>query len=54
VSAVLQKDILARDKDDARNIFFRLTSLFRNWNSSAWQGEEFKRYEAQINDFLKG
>jgi len=53
VSRILRKDIHAKDKDDARNIFFRLSSLFRNWNSSAWKGEEFKRYEEQINDFLK-
>lgn len=54
VSQVLQKEISARDKDDARNIFFRLSSLFRNWNTAAWQGAEFKRFEEQINDFLKG
>lgn len=53
VYAILQKDIPAKDKDDARNIFFRLASLFKNWNSSAWQGEEFKRYEGQITAFLE-
>ncbi len=50
----LLKDISAKDKDDAREIFFRLSSLFRNWNSSPWQGDEWKRFETQINDFLKG
>jgi V/A-type H+-transporting ATPase subunit A len=54
VSRLLEKEIVAKDKDDARNIFFRLTSLFKNWNSSAWESEEWKRFEAQINDFLKG
>ncbi len=39
---MMNNDIVAKDKDDARNIFFRLTSLFRNWNSSAWQSEEWK------------
>jgi V/A-type H+-transporting ATPase subunit A len=53
VFQVLEKEIAAKDKDDARNIFFRLTSLFKNWNSSAWEGEEWRRFEAQINDFLK-
>ena len=52
VSRILDKDIVARDKDDARNIFFRLTSLIRNWNSSAWQSEDWKRLESQINDFV--
>jgi V/A-type H+-transporting ATPase subunit A len=54
VFQMLEKEIAAKDKDDARNIFFRLTSLFKNWNSSAWESEEWKRFEAQINDFLKG
>jgi V/A-type H+-transporting ATPase subunit A len=54
VFQVLEKEIVAKDKDDARNVFFRLTSLFKNWNSSAWESEEWKRLEAQINDFLKG
>jgi V/A-type H+-transporting ATPase subunit A len=51
VFLVLEKEIAAKDKDDARNIFFGLTSLFKNWNSSAWQSEDWKRFESQINDF---
>ncbi|MCA1987659.1 MAG: V-type ATP synthase subunit A [Desulfarculus sp.] len=54
VEKILKKDIAAKDKDDARDIFFRLTALFKNWNASAWQGDEFKRFESQINDFLRG
>jgi V/A-type H+-transporting ATPase subunit A len=54
VEKILKKDIAAKNKDDARDIFFRLTALFKNWNASAWQGEEFKRFESQINDFLRG
>ncbi len=54
VFQILEKDIAAKDKDDARNIFFRLTSLVKNWNSSVWQSEEWKQSEIQINDFLKG
>jgi V/A-type H+-transporting ATPase subunit A len=52
VAQILDKDIVAKDKDDARNIFFRLSSLVRNWNSSAWQSEEWKRFESQINEFV--
>jgi V/A-type H+-transporting ATPase subunit A len=54
VDQVLKKEIPAKDKDDARNIFFKLTALFRNWNSSKWQSDDFKGYEKQINDFLGG
>ena len=53
VHQILQKDIAAKDKDNARNIFFQLTALLRNWNSSPWQGDDFKRFEAQINEFIK-
>jgi len=53
VFAVLKKNIEARDKDDARNLFFRLTALFKNWNSSEWASEDFKRYEGEINAFLE-
>jgi len=53
VTQVLNKEIKAADKDDARDIFFGLTALFRNWNSSEWESEDFKKYEAEINDFLK-
>ena len=54
VEKILRKDIAAKDKDDARDIFFRLTALFRNWNAAGWQSDEFKRFESQINDFLRG
>lgn len=53
VFAVLKKNIEARDKDDARNLFFRLTALFKNWNSSEWASEDFQRYEGEINAFLE-
>ena len=52
VSKVLKKEVTAEDKDDARNIFFRLTALFKNWNSSELESDEFKKYEEQINEFL--
>jgi V/A-type H+-transporting ATPase subunit A len=52
VTEILKKEITAQDKDDARQIFFRLTALVKNWNSSEWEGEEFKKYETQINEFL--
>lgn len=54
VYQVLKKEITAKDKDDARNLFFTLTALFRNWNSSPWRSDEFKEYEKQIHEFLGG
>ena len=52
IHEVLKKEIGAQDKDDARQIFFRLTALVKNWNSSAWESEDFKNYEEQINEFI--
>ncbi|MGW8320312.1 MAG: V-type ATP synthase subunit A [Thermodesulfobacteriota bacterium] len=52
VTEILKKDITAKDKDDARQIFFQLTALVKNWNSSEWEGEDFKKFEEQINEFL--
>jgi len=52
VYEILKKEITAADKDDARQVFFRLTALVKNWNSSEWEGEDFKKYEEQINEFL--
>ena len=49
----MHKEIQAQDKDSARNLFFKLTTLFRNWNSSQWEGEDFKRYEQEIDTFLE-
>ena len=40
-------------KDEARDLFFRLTALFKNWNSSEWKGEDFNRYEGEIDEFLR-
>ncbi len=52
VNEILRKEVTAQDKDDAREIFFRLTALVKNWNSSEWDSEDFKKYEEQINEFL--
>ena len=52
IHEVLRKNITATDKDDARQIFFRLTALVKNWNSSEWEGDDFKNHEQQINEFL--
>jgi len=52
LTELLQKEITAQDKEDARQIFFRLTALIKNWNSSEWESDDFKKYEEQINEFI--
>ena len=51
---ILKKEIQVKDKDEARDTFFKLTALFKNWNSSEWESDDFKAYEKQINDFIGG
>lgn len=53
VLKVLDKEISAQDKDQARDIFFRLATHFRNLNSSPWQEEDFKRHLGEIERFLR-
>ena len=53
VNQLITKNIQAKDKDDARQIFFRLTALFKNWNSAEWEKDEFNRYEEQIDEFVR-
>jgi V/A-type H+/Na+-transporting ATPase subunit A len=53
VDEVLRKQIKVKDKDEARNLFFQLTALFKNWNSSQWESDDFKRFEQQIHSFLE-
>lgn len=52
ITEILKKDITAKDKDAARQLFFELTALVKNWNSSEWESEDFKKFEEQINEFL--
>jgi len=52
VLELMDKEIKVADKDQARDLFFRLAALFKNMNASAMQTEEFAKFESQINDFI--
>ncbi|ADK84814.1 H+transporting two-sector ATPase alpha/beta subunit central region [Desulfarculus baarsii DSM 2075] len=52
VLELMDKEIKVTDKDEARDLFFRLAALFKNMNASAMQSEEFAKFESQINDFI--
>ena len=52
VNKVLDKKFELTNKDEARNLFFELTALFKNWNSSPWESVDFEKYEARITEFL--
>ncbi|MBU2548033.1 MAG: V-type ATP synthase subunit A [Proteobacteria bacterium] len=51
---ILDKEFTIPDKDQARDVFFRLTALFKNWNASEWLSEAFLKIEAEIDEVLKG
>ena len=46
---VLGSDFVLESKDDARSYFNQLRQKFIDWNYSVWQGDEFKKNEADIN-----
>ncbi|OGX19239.1 MAG: V-type ATP synthase subunit A [Omnitrophica WOR_2 bacterium RBG_13_44_8b] len=50
---ILEADLSFEDKDTALHFFLQLRQLFRGWNSSAWQSEEFKRQEQEIASLLQ-
>lgn len=51
---VLQREFTFRDKDEARAFFYKLRHSFIDWNYKAWESDEFKKQEEEINIVLKG
>jgi V/A-type H+-transporting ATPase subunit A len=49
---ILQPQFQFADKDGALHFFLALKQLFRGWNSSPWQDEEFKKIEREIADLI--
>ncbi|MCM8780011.1 MAG: V-type ATP synthase subunit A, partial [Candidatus Omnitrophica bacterium] len=45
---VLDAEFIFSAKDQALRFFQQLRQLFRGWNSSVWQSEEFKNNEQEI------
>jgi V/A-type H+-transporting ATPase subunit A len=53
VSRVLEADIDAADKAEARSFFQKLRQTFIDWNFTAWESEEFKHEEQRIDEMLE-
>jgi len=49
---ILDLAIAAESKDEARKTVTHIQDLFRNWNYAAWESEEFKRIQREIDEFL--
>ena len=51
---ILESEFTFEDKDTALHFFQQLRQLFKGWNSTPWQSEEFERTEKEIRVFLLG
>lgn len=49
---ILETHFAFADKDEALKFFQGLRQLFRGWNSSAWQSDEFGRTEREIREAI--
>jgi V/A-type H+-transporting ATPase subunit A len=50
---ILESEFAFKDKEDALHFFHILRQLFRGWNSSAWDSDEFRRTQEEIESVLK-
>jgi V/A-type H+-transporting ATPase subunit A len=49
---ILESEFNFSDKDTALHFFQQLRQLFKGWNSTPWQSEEFLKTEKEIRAFL--
>jgi V/A-type H+-transporting ATPase subunit A len=50
--AVLRLDFEFESREQARQVIFAVTDLFRNWNYAAWDSEEFRELEGKIDEAI--
>ena len=53
IRKILFSEFKLEDKENARHFFQKLGQLFRTWNSSPWEGVEFRRVEEKITTLLE-
>lgn len=54
VDSILGADFSFEDNDAARSFFHGLRQRFRTWNSSEFQGDEFKQIEKDLHTMVDG
>ncbi len=52
VIKIIDLKLSFENKDQARKTIFHISDLFRNWNYAAWESEEFKKIESEIDKFI--
>jgi V/A-type H+-transporting ATPase subunit A len=49
---ILETEFTFTEKDEALHFFQQLRQLFKGWNSSAWESDDFKKSEEEIKELL--
>ncbi len=52
IEGILNSEFTLTDKDEARSFFQKLSQMTRDWNSTEFKGEEFKKIEGQLDAML--
>ena len=50
IKDLIQRNYQFKDKDEARNMFTQVTSLYKNLNYSPSDSEDYQRYRKEIED----
>jgi V/A-type H+-transporting ATPase subunit A len=53
VCGVLDREFTFPDKDKARDTFFNLTDLFREWNYTPWESDKMKEIDGRVEALLQ-
>ncbi|MDD5680957.1 MAG: V-type ATP synthase subunit A [Candidatus Omnitrophica bacterium] len=51
---ILEAEFTAADKEKALHFFQKLRQMFRTWNSTAWESNEFRHTEEEILSLIAG
>ena len=49
---IIRLDFEFENKDQARQVMFYITDLFRNWNYAPMDSDEFKKILAEIDEII--
>ncbi len=53
VKAILEREFLIKDKQQARQLFYNLRQIFIDWNYATWNTQQFKQQQEKIESLLK-
>ena len=50
LKTIIKREYRFSDKEDVRDFFTKLTGLYKNWNYSPWNSQEYTRYQQEIEE----